>query len=356
MDDQLMMMIGSNTQTPPHHGDEIILEELHNNMELKRGPWTVEEDLTLINYVSIHGEGRWNSLARCAGLNRTGKSCRLRWLNYLRPDVRRGNITLQEQLLILQLHSRWGNRWSKIAQYLPGRTDNEIKNYWRTRVQKHAKQLKCDVNSKQFKDTMRYLWIPRLLERIQAAATAKEDVETSAGSTNTHTTDDDNDYHLHHHHHTITAAATCNNTINSSTNGNCFVSHAHSHNSATTTTAEVVLGSHAVIVNAADMRYSNSTPDDDQEHNSQGSTDWDQLNDLMAQSYHEQVQQQQQQHTAVNNYGNLHGGEWDDVGYADSLIFSRTCGYFDQPKPIDVMEPQQEYYWCHLAGDSFTNF
>lgn len=61
------------------------------------------------------------------------------------------------------------DRWSKIAQHLPGRTDNEIKNYWRTRVQKHAKQLKCDVNSKQFKDTMRYLWMPRLVERIQAA-------------------------------------------------------------------------------------------------------------------------------------------------------------------------------------------
>nr|AUS89397.1 MYB domain protein 2 [Sesuvium portulacastrum] len=141
-------------------------------MDLRRGPWTVEEDVILINYIATHGEGRWNSLARCAGLKRTGKSCRLRWLNYLRPDVRRGNITLEEQLLILELHSRWGNRWSKIAQYLPGRTDNEIKNYWRTRVQKHAKQLKCDVNSKQFKDTMRYLWMPRLVERIQAASAA----------------------------------------------------------------------------------------------------------------------------------------------------------------------------------------
>ncbi|KAK1277864.1 Myb-related protein 305 [Acorus gramineus] len=138
-------------------------------MDLRRGPWTVDEDLVLVNYIAIHGEGRWNSLARCAGLKRTGKSCRLRWLNYLRPDVRRGNITPEEQLLILELHSRWGNRWSKIAQQLPGRTDNEIKNYWRTRVQKHAKQLQCDVNSKQFKDVMRYFWMPRLLERIQAA-------------------------------------------------------------------------------------------------------------------------------------------------------------------------------------------
>ncbi|KAG1326138.1 transcription factor MYB78 [Cocos nucifera] len=138
--------------------------------DLRRGPWTVEEDLKLINYIAVHGEGRWNTLARCAGLKRTGKSCRLRWLNYLRPDVRRGNITPEEQLLILELHSRWGNRWSKIAQHLPGRTDNEIKNYWRTRVQKQAKQLQCDVNSKKFKDAMRYLWMPRLIERIQAAS------------------------------------------------------------------------------------------------------------------------------------------------------------------------------------------
>ncbi|KAJ6807687.1 putative transcription factor MYB108 [Iris pallida] len=137
--------------------------------DLRRGPWTVDEDLVLINYIATHGEGRWNSLARCAGLKRTGKSCRLRWLNYLRPDVRRGNITPEEQLLILELHSSWGNRWSKIAQHLPGRTDNEIKNYWRTRVQKHAKQLKCDVNSKKFKDVMKHLWMPRLVERIRAA-------------------------------------------------------------------------------------------------------------------------------------------------------------------------------------------
>ncbi|XP_043725365.1 MYB-like transcription factor EOBI [Telopea speciosissima] len=157
-------------------------------MDLRRGPWTVEEDLILINYIANHGEGRWNSLARYAGLKRTGKSCRLRWLNYLRPDVRRGNITLEEQLLILELHSRWGNRWSKIAQHLPGRTDNEIKNYWRTRVQKHAKQLQCDVNSKRFKDTMRLVWMPRLVERIRAAAASASSTSTNSTITTQHIT------------------------------------------------------------------------------------------------------------------------------------------------------------------------
>ncbi|CAI0467569.1 unnamed protein product [Linum tenue] len=164
-------------------GDHFSAEE-EMISELRRGPWTVEEDFKLINYIAAHGEGRWNSLARCAGLKRTGKSCRLRWLNYLRPDVRRGNITLEEQLMILELHSRWGNRWSKIAQHLPGRTDNEIKNYWRTRVQKHAKQLKCDVNSKQFKDTMRYLWMPRLVERIQASGGGGGSASTSGNAAN----------------------------------------------------------------------------------------------------------------------------------------------------------------------------
>ncbi|TKY52432.1 Transcription factor MYB108 [Spatholobus suberectus] len=153
---------------------QVQVQHNENEMGLRKGPWTVDEDTVLVNYIATHGEGHWNSVARCAGLRRSGKSCRLRWLNYLRPDVRRGNITLQEQILILDLHSRWGNRWSKIAQHLPGRTDNEIKNYWRTRVIKQAKQLKCDVNSKQFRDTLRYVWMPRLLERVQPTSQALE--------------------------------------------------------------------------------------------------------------------------------------------------------------------------------------
>uniref|UniRef100_A0A7N0UG39 Uncharacterized protein n=1 Tax=Kalanchoe fedtschenkoi TaxID=63787 RepID=A0A7N0UG39_KALFE len=115
--------------------------------ELRRGPWTIEEDSMLIHYIACNGEGRWNMLAKCAGLKRTGKSCRLRWLNYLKPDVKRGNLSPQEQLLILELHSKWGNRWSKIAQHLPGRTDNEIKNFWRTRVQKQARRLNPDTTA-----------------------------------------------------------------------------------------------------------------------------------------------------------------------------------------------------------------
>ncbi|KAL6228223.1 hypothetical protein ACLB2K_002177 [Fragaria x ananassa] len=179
--------------------------------DLRKGPWTVEEDSILMEYINTHGEGRWNSLAGNSGLKRSGKSCRLRWLNYLRPNVRRGNITLQEQLLILQLHSSWGNRWSKIAEYLPGRTDNEIKNYWRTRVQKQAKHLNCDVNSKQFQDAMRYVWIPRLMERIRASpdSTTLLSGQTTATATATATSfTPTDDYSLSDQSNTAAAGST----------------------------------------------------------------------------------------------------------------------------------------------------
>lgn len=144
--------------------------------ELRRGPWTAEEDTLLIHYIACHGEGRWNLLAKSSGLRRTGKSCRLRWLNYLKPDVKRGNLSSEEQLMILELHSKWGNRWSKIAQFLPGRTDNEIKNYWRTRVQKQARNLKIDSNSAAFQQLIRGFWMPTLIQKIQASS-IQEDSE-----------------------------------------------------------------------------------------------------------------------------------------------------------------------------------
>ncbi|KAM0985606.1 hypothetical protein ACFX13_013082 [Malus domestica] len=114
----------------------------------RKGPWTAEEDRLLIEYVRVHGEGRWNSVARLAGLKRNGKSCRLRWVNYLRPDLKRGQITPHEERIIVDLHARWGNRWSTIARSLPGRTDNEIKNYWRTHFKKKAVKAPSDASEK----------------------------------------------------------------------------------------------------------------------------------------------------------------------------------------------------------------
>ncbi|XP_065850509.1 transcription factor MYB1-like [Euphorbia lathyris] len=106
---------------------------------LKKGAWSAFEDKILINYIKLHGEGNWDLLSRTAGLQRCGKSCRMRWVNYLKPDIKRGNISEAEEDLIIRLHNLLGNRWSLIARRLPGRTDNEIKNYWNTYLGKRVK-------------------------------------------------------------------------------------------------------------------------------------------------------------------------------------------------------------------------
>ncbi|CAL0306702.1 unnamed protein product [Lupinus luteus] len=103
----------------------------------RKGPWSREEDNLLIRHIMFHGIGRsWRALPREAGLNRCGKSCRLRWINYLQPGVKRGNFTILENRMIMNLHAQLGNKWSSIARRLPGRTDNEIKNHWNTNLKR----------------------------------------------------------------------------------------------------------------------------------------------------------------------------------------------------------------------------
>ncbi|KAL0913286.1 hypothetical protein M5K25_016734 [Dendrobium thyrsiflorum] len=115
-------------------------EKAHTN----KGAWTKEEDERLIAYIKANGEGCWRSLPKAASLLRCGKSCRLRWINYLRPDLKRGNFTEEEDELIIKLHSLLGNKWSLIAARLPGRTDNEIKNYWNTHIKRKLVSMGID--------------------------------------------------------------------------------------------------------------------------------------------------------------------------------------------------------------------
>nr|GMD04556.1 myb-related protein Myb4-like [Ipomoea batatas] len=102
----------------------------------KKGAWSKEEDDMLRAYVLKHGHHNWRKLPNLAGLSRCGKSCRLRWVNYLKPGIKRGNFTRDEDQLILNLNKQLGNKWSAIAARLPGRSDNEIKNHWHTCLKK----------------------------------------------------------------------------------------------------------------------------------------------------------------------------------------------------------------------------
>nr|UNZ22460.1 MYB114b [Rosa chinensis] len=107
---------------------------------LRRGAWTIEEDNLLRQCIAKHGEGRWRLIPPAAGLNRCGKSCRLRWVNYLKPDIKRGDFEDDEVDLLHRLHNLLGNRWSLIAGRLPGRTANDVKNFWNTKRRRDKPQ------------------------------------------------------------------------------------------------------------------------------------------------------------------------------------------------------------------------
>nr|XP_043615507.1 transcription factor MYB30-like [Erigeron canadensis] len=112
-----------------------------DKLGVKKGPWTPEEDIMLVTYVQQHGPGNWRQVPTNTGLRRCSKSCRLRWTNYLRPGIKRGDFTEDEEKMIIQLQVLLGNKWAAIASYLPERTDNDIKNYWNTHLKKKLRKL-----------------------------------------------------------------------------------------------------------------------------------------------------------------------------------------------------------------------
>ncbi|KAL7609949.1 transcription factor MYB10 [Lactuca sativa] len=107
---------------------------------IKKGAWSEEEDSKLRLYIERHGHRNWRELPKLAGLSRCGKSCRLRWMNYLRPNLRRGKFTKEEDDVIFDLHKKLGSKWSVMAAQLPGRSDNEIKNHWHTHLKNHVRK------------------------------------------------------------------------------------------------------------------------------------------------------------------------------------------------------------------------
>ncbi|KAF3322955.1 myb-related protein 306-like protein [Carex littledalei] len=142
---------------------------------VKKGPWTPEEDITLVSYIQEHGPGNWRAVPALTGLQRCSKSCRLRWTNYLRPGIKRGNFTNHEEKLIIHLQALLGNRWAAIASYLPERTDNDIKNYWNTHLKKKLRKdgpEDCQLGPTGQRSTCKGQWEKRLQTDINLAKQA----------------------------------------------------------------------------------------------------------------------------------------------------------------------------------------
>ncbi|KAM0917062.1 hypothetical protein ACQ4PT_009797 [Festuca glaucescens] len=158
---------------------------------LNRGSWTPQEDMRLVAYIQKHGHSNWRALPRQAGLLRCGKSCRLRWINYLRPDLRRGNFTADEEETVIKLHASLGNKWSRIAACLPGRTDNEIKNVWNTHLKKKASQREqkpaTDKNNGEEANRDSEAPVPSLSSGSSSTAITTSNGSSGGGSSDTET-------------------------------------------------------------------------------------------------------------------------------------------------------------------------
>ncbi|KAM6587415.1 hypothetical protein CsatA_010020 [Cannabis sativa] len=115
---------------------------------IRKGPWKAEEDEVLINHVNKYGPRDWSSIRSKGLLQRTGKSCRLRWVNKLRPNLKNGcKFSLEEERVVIELQAQFGNKWARIATYLPGRTDNDVKNFWSSRQKRLARILQTPPTS-----------------------------------------------------------------------------------------------------------------------------------------------------------------------------------------------------------------
>lgn len=110
------------------------------NPELVKGSWTSKEDKMIIEWVEVHGPRSWSTLAASMP-GRLGKQCRERWVNSLDPELNHKPWSPEEDSILIEKQAEWGNKWAKIAQLLPGRTDNSVKNRWNSSLKRKLERI-----------------------------------------------------------------------------------------------------------------------------------------------------------------------------------------------------------------------
>eukprot|EP01035_Chromulina_nebulosa_P034108 gene34108-45730_t len=126
----------------------------------KKG-WTKEEDSKLIELIQLNGTtGKWSKTAIELGFNRTGKQCRERYQNHLRPEINKNDWSAEEDKIVMKMKEELGSQWAKISTFLIGRSDNAVKNRWHLinryansakyskRVTKNVKVLSAELSKK----------------------------------------------------------------------------------------------------------------------------------------------------------------------------------------------------------------
>lgn len=110
----------------------------------ERQRWKSEEDALLRAYVKQYGPREWNLVSQRMNVpfNRDAKSCLERWKNYLKPGIKKGSLTEEEQRLVIRLQAKHGNKWKKIAAEVPGRTAKRLGKWWEVFKEKQQRELK----------------------------------------------------------------------------------------------------------------------------------------------------------------------------------------------------------------------